>query len=85
MDLVQDIEPSQIDAADQSGLPSIALNRQAQIIYTSGTTGRPKGVVATWGALEAQINSMTTSWEWKEEVRLLAPALKPKSFLWLAG
>ncbi|XP_053401630.1 malonate--CoA ligase ACSF3, mitochondrial-like [Mercenaria mercenaria] len=37
---------------------------KAQIIYTSGTTGRPKGVVHTFGNLDAQMQAMISAWGW---------------------
>jgi malonyl-CoA/methylmalonyl-CoA synthetase len=45
--------------------------RSAQIVYTSGTTGKPKGVLVTHGALEAQILDQIESWEWSESDRIL--------------
>jgi len=41
-----------------------SAERRATMIYTSGTTGRPKGVITTHGALEAQIETLATAWEW---------------------
>ncbi|MBX3020950.1 MAG: acyl-CoA synthetase [Bdellovibrionales bacterium] len=38
----------------------------ALMIYTSGTTGKPKGVVTTRAALEAQIESLLSAWQWSE-------------------
>jgi len=58
---------------DQEGFPALDLDRRAQIIYTSGTTGRPKGVVCSWGALESQINALTTSWEWSHHDVIINP------------
>ncbi|XP_041455657.1 malonate--CoA ligase ACSF3, mitochondrial-like [Lytechinus variegatus] len=39
-------------------------NRGAMLLYTSGTTGRPKGVLMTFGALQAQIQMMISAWDW---------------------
>ena len=50
-----------------SDLPS----RASHIIYTSGTTGRPKGVVTTHAALEAQVGDLCSSWGWTAEDRIL--------------
>ncbi len=46
-------------------------NARAMIVYTSGTTGRPKGVVTTHAALNAQIESLVTAWEWTASDRTL--------------
>ena len=42
------------------GLP----RARAMILYTSGTTGRPKGVVLTHANYAAQVESLSTAWEW---------------------
>ncbi|MDH3734415.1 MAG: acyl-CoA synthetase [Gemmatimonadota bacterium] len=52
-------------------LPSIDLGRRAMILYTSGTTGRPKGVVTTHAALDAQMRSIVEAWGWVSTDRIL--------------
>jgi len=52
-------------------LPDIDSGRRAMILYTSGTTGNPKGVVTTHQNIEAQITSLTTSWEWSQDDHIL--------------
>ncbi len=52
-------------------LPCICEKRRAMIIYTSGTTSRPKGVVSTHLNIKAQINSMTSAWEWSPNDSIL--------------
>ena len=49
----------------------VEKERSALILYTSGTTGNPKGVVTTHKNIEAQITSLTTSWEWSKEDHIL--------------
>ncbi|KAH3774974.1 malonate--CoA ligase ACSF3, mitochondrial-like [Dreissena polymorpha] len=46
-------------------------NRKAMIIYTSGTTGRPKGVVMTFGNLDAQKRDMVQAWGWSQSDSIL--------------
>ncbi len=51
--------------------PDVAADRRAMILYTSGTTSRPKGVVTTHRALEAQISTLVDAWGWTEADRIL--------------
>ncbi|MFP6765996.1 MAG: acyl-CoA synthetase, partial [Planctomycetaceae bacterium] len=51
-------------------LPEITSDRRAMILYTSGTTSQPKGVVTTHAAIEAQIQSLITAWEWRNTDRI---------------
>ena len=53
-----------IPASAQTSLPSLDASRAAMILYTSGTTSRPKGVVSTHAAIQAQIESLVEAWEW---------------------
>ena len=48
-----------------------SAEHRALMVYTSGTTGRPKGVITTHGALEAQISTLATAWEWTAADRSL--------------
>ncbi|KAJ3377468.1 hypothetical protein HDU84_008614 [Entophlyctis sp. JEL0112] len=42
----------------------------ALIIYTSGTTGKPKGVLTTFGNIEAQVATLHAAWRWTSRDRI---------------
>ncbi len=46
-------------------LPVLDTQRRAMILYTSGTTNKPKGVVSTHAAIEAQITALVEAWGWR--------------------
>lgn len=48
-------------------LPRFLANRRAMILFTSGTTSKPKGVVSTHGGIAAQIRSLVSAWEWRQD------------------
>jgi malonyl-CoA/methylmalonyl-CoA synthetase len=52
-------------------LPRVRPERRAMMLYTSGTTGRPKGVVTTHAAIEAQVRSLVNAWGWTADDRIL--------------
>jgi malonyl-CoA/methylmalonyl-CoA synthetase len=53
-------------SAAAAALPAVAPDRRALLIFTSGTTGRPKGAVWTHAMLDAQIEALVDSWEWRD-------------------
>ncbi|XP_071504032.1 malonate--CoA ligase ACSF3, mitochondrial-like [Diadema antillarum] len=53
-----------MDALSQKWKETQWKSRGAMLVYTSGTTGRPKGVLTTFSALQAQIQMMVSSWGW---------------------
>src|SRR5262245_42012800 len=54
-----------------SKFPPHAQTAAALMIYTSGTTSRPKGVITTYGSLNAQIRSLLQAWGWSESDKTL--------------
>lgn len=58
-------------AGPPAPLPPLSLDRRAMMLYTSGTTGRPKGVVATHGNLQAQVQALVEAWGWRREDHIL--------------
>ena len=59
-------------AAQEDGVDlDLAPDRPAHVLYTSGTTGRPKGVLHSHGALDAQVTDLTKSWGWSPSDRIL--------------
>ncbi|GAB4408554.1 MAG: acyl-CoA synthetase [Microscillaceae bacterium] len=65
------VESLSADAVPLQNKPTLDLSRKALIIYTSGTTSRPKGVVSTFGNLEAQVTTLLEAWAWQAEDVLL--------------
>ncbi|MEQ9425625.1 MAG: acyl-CoA synthetase [Cyclobacteriaceae bacterium] len=49
----------------------LKLDRGAMILYTSGTTSKPKGVLTTFGNIQAQLNSLHDFWHWSEDDYIL--------------
>ncbi len=60
-----------MEAAPFEGEPESGDEDPALFIYTSGTTGRSKGVVLPFRAVVANIDALTTLWQWTEQDRLV--------------
>jgi malonyl-CoA/methylmalonyl-CoA synthetase len=56
---------------DKAIRPVVGDDRRAMILYTSGTTSKPKGVVSTHAALNAQVSTLTEAWRWTAADRIL--------------
>lgn len=52
-------------------LPALTFKDGSHIIYTSGTTGRPKGVLHSHRAMQAQITDLVSAWGWSSDDRIL--------------
>ncbi|MET4692978.1 AMP-binding protein [Endozoicomonas lisbonensis] len=57
--------------AAPSGLMALDQQKEAVVIYTSGTSRYPRGVVHTFGSVEAQVKTLCQAWQWSPEDRLL--------------
>jgi malonyl-CoA/methylmalonyl-CoA synthetase len=58
-------------AADPGPLPELDAAHNAMLIYTSGTTGKPKAAITTHAILHAQLQSIATAWELRQDDRIL--------------
>ncbi|AMO54992.1 AMP-binding protein [Endozoicomonas montiporae] len=52
-------------------LITLDQQKEAVVIYTSGTSRYPRGVVHTFGSIEAQVKTLCQAWNWSPEDRLL--------------
>ena len=57
--------------AEPSGLVTLNQDKEAVVLYTSGGGRYPRGVVHTFGSIEAQVKTLCQAWSWAPEDRLL--------------
>ena len=58
-----DVEAVQLNPLNQ--------DKEALVLYTSGTSRYPRGVVHTFGSVEAQVKTLCQAWRWQPDDRLL--------------
>lgn len=63
--------PALIRGGPTGELPDVDPTSPSLMLYTSGTTGRPKGVVLSHTNIAAQVESLTSAWEWTAEDHIL--------------
>jgi malonyl-CoA/methylmalonyl-CoA synthetase len=66
-----DLQPSRTRSRDGAGLDTATAGDAALIAYTSGTTGAPKGAVLSHGNILANSESVSLTWRWQPEDRLI--------------
>lgn len=62
---------SQLDIEKYAAAPDGYLDEGSVIIYTSGTTGKPKGALHTHRSVAAQMDALSTAWQYSASDVLL--------------